>query len=220
MSPSDVQTAIDFVRVHVPGYRVVPKADVWWMRLLGHIMFFNHGFMTGYCSTIGRTTYAPPDPTWPMIIHEGRHAYQNQQGGTILSIVSGLAYALPQILAVVPLVLATFLSFSWLYIAAGIVLLCPLPAYFRMETELDAYAVEVLAKNLAGQGSIGELADQFSDFFFGSSYYWMWPFNSIRQRLYMMACNMKFGVIDDPYIADFRLADRTLRLRGQKEGEE
>jgi len=169
---SYLDEAISIVRLYCPKFKVVSKEDSLLHRTIGKIMFFNPGYMKNFYTTIGYTAATPIgiEASYEVIYHEGLHAIQAKKYTRLLF---GLAYLLPQILA--PLFVALSFIFSlWLLIPAAVLLL-PLPAYFRMKFELEAYCLSAMIEVWKGKYT-DESRNFIINNFIGENYYFMWPF--------------------------------------------
>jgi len=97
------------------------------------------------------------------------------------------SYFMPQNIGV-PLalisLLAIWFSLWWLMAIAFVVLLAPLPAYWRMKWEVRGYSAGLALSAWLAGGVSDELVDQVVHELSGSPYYWAWPFKrSLRSRL-------------------------------------
>lgn len=185
----------DIIRYHVPEYDLKMKSESWLQRLIGKIMGMvgNKTYMTSFWTTIGYTTYRPSNPgwgEWTVICHEGMHAIQARHMG---SIVMGMLYLIPLTL-IAPIALLGFWHWWFLIIAAACAL--PLPAYFRMKMEVEAYqismAVTYWMTGNVPQSNIEYIKKNFT----GWNYYKMWPFkSSIDKKLLKKYEEIKNGEI-------------------------
>lgn len=166
----------------VPSFSIKFKNEVWWMRLLGALLFFNHSFMTEYITTIGTTVYFPTKESFlrsqessaEVLAHELIHMVEAEETGRVLF---SLKYLFPQILSVLSLL--SFLAFihpafllNLIWLAAAL----PLPAYWRTQIEMNGYvmslAVQYWRAHYMLETSFRSIASQFT----GPAYYYMWPF--------------------------------------------
>lgn len=204
MTGSDrVMLAVNMVQSLVPGYEVTEKSGSSLQRAIGRIMGLlgNREYMTSYWTTFGTTSYRPsghrPDD-WQVVLHEGLHARRNRDDG---SVGRGILYMLPQALAPVVL-LGAFVS-PWFLL--GLLLLLPLPAYFRMRQELEAYTVS-MACQVWAEDAGPTVVDGYVDRFYDGSYYRMWPFRSdVRRRLWdRYLWIVGGGALEDTYMQGVR----------------
>jgi len=140
----------------------------------------NDKFMSSFWTTVGYTVYIPDqrpdDLDYQVIWHEGRHAMQSKR---LTRIGMGFLYLLP--LSLIPLVVLGAIFSVWALVAFPVLLL-PLPAYFRMKLEMQAYRTTLVAMAVAGDrvGDVTWIEDQFT----GPNYYFMWPFTlDVKRRL-------------------------------------
>jgi hypothetical protein len=222
----DAVSAETLVRAFVPAFKIVRKRDSKLMRLTANVLFFVPGFMDQFSTTIGYTAYLTDYAATNIgvIFHEGRHALQAYK---LSRPIMAILYLLPQVLGVVALavsltwlVVAAFFGWSWwqLPVAFGVLALAPIPAYFRMRFELDAYTVS-LAVQFWSTGSIKlDYMDRIANNFTSSDYYFMWPFKHsvfamVRKRVAFVA---SAHVLDDPYLAAIHtwMAERRLAKVG------
>jgi hypothetical protein len=141
------------ITAEFPKYQTKNKADVWWMRWLGHVM--GARFMSEYVTTIGNTMYMPSNlASWDvgqhcaLLRHEWTHMRQAKK--------------------------LTFPLFAFLYVFAFL----PVGlAYTRARFEYEAYSVQMEAWKEYGMDYSSDtqkawLVSQFT----GSAYLFMWPF--------------------------------------------
>lgn len=196
------------VQKYVPKFQRRPKADSKFMRFLGVVLGWlgMKTFMEDFSTTIGYTAYLTAEHMEHIgvIFHEGRHA---QQGKKYTRLGQGLLYLFPQILTLflVGYILtnASLHGFTWdcWPLVFVIPLAAPLPAYWRMKFEFDAYCVSMAVRhwcrNDVGFSYIERLIDNFT----GGAYYFMWPFrNYLRKRFLKKLEWIKSPKIaNDPY---------------------
>src|SRR5271166_2225033 len=176
MAFSDVVAA---AQVDFPDLQVKYKDESTLMKVLSGLMFFNPQFMTNYATTFGDTVYFPsrawlaanPYTANLVFIHECTHMYDEKRVGFWYS----LAYAFPQLLSPVMLLLLFFLS--WKIVVPLVVLfLLPLPAPWRAYFEKRAYFVQLYAGFKMRQENLATAAVDYAGWFRTEDYYWMWPF--------------------------------------------
>jgi len=172
-----------FTKVLVIIKRFQPKATLksknkmWQHRLLGKIFpkYMDFSTTIGWTIAIARKHV----PNWNVLAHEGVHILQAKRQTRI---IHSLLYVMPQILGVLGIVLPLILWNSWFLLFLLFAL--PIPAYFRMMKELEAYQLSVVLR----QWRYGKVEDKHYDYyvsnFTGLNYYFMWPFKEyIRDRL-------------------------------------
>jgi len=188
------QTLVDkFLKETVPfKVNLVQKENSRLMRFLAKLLFFNHGFMPNYYTTIGNTVYIPSH-AWTedslnkvaVIAHECQHIADNKR----LGILYPLMYLSPQLL--VPLwaaLAAVAIALGWSSLVWSIALIlmfvcaAPIPSPGRAWIELRGYRISAVAY-AAQYGRLDERALKFFiKQFTGPSYYFMYPFRKLIQR--------------------------------------
>lgn len=162
-------------------FSVKEKETSLFMRFLAFFMFFNKNFLTNFVTTVGKTIYFPKkyfetNNSRIVLCHEFRHIYDYNK----YSILFFLGYFFPQILAIFALL--GFIHWGFLFF---ILMLVPIPSYFRYKFELNGYlaglfVTELLLKNkIASKGLdllLKKQADAYEQHFKDNSYYFMWPF--------------------------------------------
>jgi len=142
------------VLAEFPDFKIVNKADSWFMKLVSHFMVSS--FMDSFVTTIWNTVYVPSG--WAtyseaekcsLLRHERVHMRQARK--------------------------LTFPLFAFLY------LLVFLPiglAYFRARFEMEAYTESLQADKDYGatNWNSSEMKAWVASQFTGPSYGWMWPF--------------------------------------------
>lgn len=200
----------------IPNFNVFIKERSSLMRFFGKIMFFNKFFMTRYITTFYPNIYFPRETlkdaqiTFSVLAHEFVHLLSAKRKSPIFH---GFLYGLPQILATLSLlsILAIWFSNMWLLNLLWLLLLAPIPAYFRTEEELDAYTmslyVAALQKNSFPNVTRKQLkshVDYISENFYGSNYYFMWPFKkNITEKLNQRIDKIAKGDYDNVYPYNF-----------------
>lgn len=182
------------------GIKVVEKKHSLFMRALGVLLFFNKSFMERYITTIGKTIYWPnwdkaqkrPQSTLDTYFHEAQHAYDYIKYHVFFI----LSYISPQIWALLALLafLAIFYSSAWLAALAFVILVAPIPAYFRALWEWRGASCN-LAFSIWRDGKVSEA---YKDFlvkrFKGPDYYFMWPFPKwFRRKLAKLEERIRAG---------------------------
>lgn len=160
----------EIAKKYVPKFKVISKEDSWFHRTIGFIF---RAYFTRYWTTIGYTAAHPPGRkhNWTTKIHEIQHARQSKK---YTRVGMGLLYLLPQILALLFILPAIFVSWWFLF---GLLFLLPLPAYFRMKFELEAYQLSVMVDYWLGRNTDYTI-DHYTHQFVSLAYYVMWPFKS------------------------------------------
>lgn len=117
------------------------KSESGLMKVIGALMFFNRQFMTHVTTTLGSTVYFPsreyvetdPAIAWDILAHELVHVMDYKRNRLFM-----VLYSLPQLLAVLAL-LAIPLHSWWPLLF--LLCLAPLPAPWRLNSELRGYAM-------------------------------------------------------------------------------
>ena len=165
------------------------------------VQIFNKRFMTGYITTLGSSVYFPGDRflyargVWKVLTHEGYHLWSAKKKTMI---GHGLLYALPQWLALLTLLSLLAIPFSgwWLLNLLWLLCLAPLPAYFRMREEMEAYVMS-MCNNWWLHGSIrDDQVDHIAGKFLKGDYYWMWPF---KKAIYKRLKKERLAIINGEY---------------------
>ena len=189
------QKVFDLIKSRVPKFRLRSKTQSRLMRFLGFLLSLVgvKDFLEKYWTTLGYTTYyidgpdGVADDEWMVLAHEGVHALQSKR---LTRFVMGFLYMLPQCLgaaflgaSLTMLVLAACGVVGWqcMWLACGLVLLAPLPAYWRMKFEIEAYYVfPMITMEWGMKLDVRPIVDMFT----GPAYYFMWPFkDEIESRL-------------------------------------
>jgi hypothetical protein len=192
------------------GGQIRFKDESLFMKTLGVLVWaFNRTFMTQYTSTIRKTVYFPSRKwleenyrlAWKVLAHEYVHIFDKRR----LRGRYGISYLAPQIGAFFGFGLCLILWLDAQYWVPFILLLAPIPAYWRMKLELRGYTMS-MAINGWRHGSVRDyqiafIAEQFTS----SAYYFMWPFeDAITKKLIQMAAAVEGdvileGEINEPY---------------------
>lgn len=175
--------AVAVIRKFVPEFNIKNKIDSKLHHAIACLMRFtgNDEYMMRFWTTIGYTAWKPNSDQYnypTVVFHEGRHALQSKK---LTRPLMGFLYLAPQILT--PFLCLALGMIEWYLFPIGLLLLAPIPAYFRMLLELDAYAVS-MAVDYWRSGFISEkYVDWYIMYFTGPQYYIMWPFkNDLRKR--------------------------------------
>lgn len=179
--------------------KVAYKDESWLMHFLFFFArLFNPNFMKYYVTTFGNTMYYPNkayievnhERAISIAAHEYVHMMQQKQYGWWYL----FSYALPQILALLSLLTIPLVFVSWwgLLPLLFLVFLLPLPAYWRMKWEKEAYVMSLFVQFYFARKKtnyIGQIVDYLKDQsvrmslqFSGWSYYKMWPWG-VRKDL-------------------------------------
>ncbi|MDE2425675.1 MAG: hypothetical protein KGO96_07195 [Elusimicrobia bacterium] len=170
-----------------PKLQIKYKDQSLLMKIFGFLSKpFNPSFMTDFITTMGNTIYFPRnydftdiEGTLDVLSHEFIHVLDYNKNPIFFS----LSYILPQILAIVPLLLIIFFPKLWfLFLLLTILFASPLPAYFRMKSELRGYTMSLATYYWLGYTITADLTNWVANEFTDSSYYFMWPFNNDIQR--------------------------------------
>lgn len=172
-------------QVQFPQLTIKYKDQSSLMKILAKILFFND-FMN-YTTSLGNTIYLPseakvkisPVSSAVVFMHELSHIYDSKS----LGLTSNLAYLFPQILALLSIPVFFILGFFPALIC--LLFLLPLPAYFRMQKEKQAYTVSLYVMNKMNHNNgfninLDTYKETFISEFSSGSYYFMWPFPGIR----------------------------------------
>lgn len=179
------------INSYFPSFAVKYKNQSIFMKFLGVLLFFSKSFMTDYTTTIGNTTYFPdqifintkPVTSTVVLLHELVHMHDEQKLGKI---IYSFSYLFPQILFLPSLLL--FFILSWKFVLPILLLLLtPLPAYFRMIYEKRAYMAALYSMNALNNKhkyniDLHAQANYFTTQFHGPSYYYMWSLNDIGKE--------------------------------------
>lgn len=181
----------------IPEFNIKFKNESLLMKIIGTIFFlFNSRFMTGFTTTLGYTIYFPSSEQLETangnnalvtMAHEFRHMIDTQRKGRLLF---SLSYLFPQVLAPLMLLFA-FISLP-LAIGLFVLFLLPLPAYWRMKTELNGYIMSLFSVNeILKEINISEtdrkdqlslLLPKMNHHFISLEYYLMWYFG-VKEQL-------------------------------------
>lgn len=163
-------------------FKLKVKEESSLMRFLNFFLKrINKNFMSGYVTTIGSTVYFPahrfldPKGMWPTLAHEAYHVWR---GKKLTFLLHAFLYLFP--LTLIPLILLSLLAiwFSNFWLLNLLWLLCaaPLPAYFRMKEEMEAYIMTMACHWWYGRSISDGLIAHIASKFLKSDYYWMYPF--------------------------------------------
>jgi len=184
------------------GLQVKSKEDVWHQRLLGKIFYWlgDESYREFNCTTIGGVIYTPKMVkdvlNDPILAHEVVHVRQHRAWGWIWEV----SYLFPQILGL--LALKGFWNPMWFLWA-----LCflPLPAPFRMWSELKAYKTTMSVDYWRWGGMNLEQFQAYLNTyllpkFTTRQYFWMWPFKGYLSRQFQAHwVYLKRDVVVDPW---------------------
>lgn len=209
--------AVSQAKISFPNIKIKFKDQSRFMTALGTILFFNKKFTTNYITTIGNSIYFPaqsfvvdhPVDSTITLLHELTHLYDAKKQSWLFI----LSYLFPQFLSLFAIPL--FFLFGYLGLIPLVALL-PLPAYYRMMEEKKAYTVSLYCYYFfSKQGydiDFNYEKSYMSSQFKGSSYYFMWPFNSINSYFDNILVQMQNG--EKPSIVDpeiYGLIDQILK---------
>jgi len=194
----------EVVRQEIPDFAIVKKSQSKLMQNINKVAkIFNPRFMSGYTTTLYPKIYIPDDRAedpdfWKVVAHELVHLVRAKKMGLLHT----LSYGFPQILAPLGLLSigAIWLGPWMLLNLIWLICLAPLPAYFRMREEMDAYAMSI-ACNYWRYGGIQQAQILWiADHFTSPDYYFMWPFEeNVESRLEDIAADIESGHYDDLY---------------------
>ena len=185
-----LENVITAAKKYYPELQVKFKDESSFMKVLATLLFFNKEFITKYSTTIGNTVYFPTKDYLKTknivniitFLHELVHIEDAKRVGHILY---SFLYLFPQILAV--LAIPLFFFNWWVALILFIVLLAPLPAYFRMVFEKRAYFTSLyVAQRLGTRLKFNPLLEENKEIFLkqfkNSSYYFMWIFPNLDKE--------------------------------------
>ena len=167
---------------YYPNLKIQYKDESTLMKLIGKVLFFNQSFST-YITTFGSTIYFPsrdhvskePDDSVAVLCHELAHMYSSQKK---TAIVYSLGYLFPQVL--VFLAVPTFIFFTFFKSLLWLLVLLPLPAYFRTQEEKAGYTIGLYVRNKINVTrnqqvfDLDKIKNENVQEFYGPSYYFMW----------------------------------------------
>ena len=197
----------DEIKKDIPGFDLISKEKSGFMKFLNFfVQLFNRTFLTHYFTTIAPKVYTPSSPTskiphtmWPVLAHEWHHLREAKRLSTPLW---AFRYLLPQVLFPLALlsILAVWFGPWWLLNLAWLLVLAPIPAYWRKKEELEAYTITLAIMHWRtgriGEYSLATVAKQF----YGSGYYFMWPFKkAISEQLVNEVTNIQAGKYDNVF---------------------
>jgi hypothetical protein len=208
------EAVLRIIQKYSPGFTVIYKNESMLHKIIGFILFFNPAYMTNYITTFSNKCAFPslsmiqrdPEVAAQVLAHEGRHAIDER----VNPILYKIKYLFPQILAL--LALLSIMSIWWrpaLWFLLALILLGPLPAYWRTHYELRAYTI-TLAVAYYSTGSISYaniVLENIISRFTGPSYWYMWPFKGyIREELSRALTEITTGTLHqyDLYAAEIR----------------
>lgn len=195
------------IRRYFPKFSIKYKDQSILMKIIGWFLFcsFNQFFMKEEATSLSQTIYFPnssfikrkPLTSIVFLCYELVHIHNKQR---LFPGVYCLSYLFPQVL--LPFLLPLFLI-SWkLALPLMILFLLPLPAYFRMQYEKQAYLASLYCMHTLNQkydyhidisGQLEVFVEQFSS----RHYYWMFPFQSIKRDFDKALLLIKAG--EKPY---------------------
>ncbi len=194
------QDLVEEAKLDFPKLDIKYKNESLFMKIIGKILFFNKDFMTSYTTTIGNAVYYPsntftksrPISSIIVLLHELVHIYDANK----LSLpLFGCLYLFPQILVLLALPL---LFIKWKLFLFSLLLILPIPAYFRMNFEKRAYLVSLyslyrLSNKLNFNINLDEQNETFLKNFKNKNYYWMWPFSGLDKEFDLATEKIKSG---------------------------
>lgn len=207
------------IKKNIPEFNLYIKERSKLMRFIGKILFFNKSFMTRFTTTLYPNVYMPredwenPWSCLPLLSHEYCHLISAKKKGSFLF---SFLYGAPQILAPLALLSLLAIPFSnwWLLNLSWLVLAGPLPAYFRMKEELEAYTMTLMvdmilfinhepSKEVLTKIEEDDIVFIASNFYTGA-YYFMWPFKkNIINKVKKQRIKILSGEYDNVYPYSF-----------------
>jgi hypothetical protein len=195
------QDLVQAAQKYFPSLQIKYKNESTLMKILGTIMFFNKGFMTKYTTTLGSTVYFPsinyikllPASSFILLLHELVHMHDEKKKGKF---IFKLSYLFPQVL--LPFACFLFLLTWKIALPVLFLLALPLPAYWRMQYEKRAYIASLYATNKIALTSnfnphLDTSAAHYLLYFQDSSYYFMWPFKSLKNEFDQCVAKIQAG---------------------------
>ncbi len=204
-----LETLTQSAKLYFPQLETQYKDQSWLMRLLGKILFFNKKFMTNYTTTIGSTVYFPnadfvkqrPISALVILMHELVHINDAKKMGSLLF---SFLYLTPQILALLAIPLLFLMGWK-IPLLLFLVLMSPLPSYFRMHFEKRAYMASLYVTNALGKKlGFDPMLDKNEAYYLSqfrnSYYYFMWVFKGLNKEFDVAVVKIKNGErpYDDP----------------------
>ena len=168
----------DIIKEFEPKTRIRNKEDVWYHKILGKILpseFSEYSTTTGYSIAMTEKHRGH----WGVLGHEGVHVLQSQRQTRLLH---GILYLLPQLL-VLGFILAPLItwSLSWWFLLF-LVFAVPIPAYFRMRKELEAYSASITFRLWRRSYVPEHYYKHYSVKFVEGHYWYMWPFRKYIEK--------------------------------------
>lgn len=166
--------------VAAPNTTVLSKEESRLMQFIAFVLRpVNPKFLKSYITTIGNKIYVPTEfwnkdeqTVLEVLAHEGIHTKQSQKFSLFLW---AFLYLFPLSLAPLAFVLLALFGHWIIGLVLTLVLLVPLPAWFRMKLEVEAYVITSLFRPSLDRSLITEyIVEQLS----GRWYYFAWPFKS------------------------------------------
>jgi hypothetical protein len=158
---------------------IIPKDKSLFMRILSKLIFFNKKFMTKFITTIGETIYLstgfndlPETSRVITLLHEYVHINQKRKDKLF-----SLKYLFPQ-----SLIILSFAAFLCPPMALFMLFLLPIPAYFRMKYEAEAYGLSLFLFKKSGIYHMDFEFEHCIKQFTGPNYYFMWPFEDFIRK--------------------------------------
>jgi len=175
------------------GIRIINKKDSKFMKLLSFLIFFNKNFMTSFTTTIGNIIYVSTEfeqreniSKVITLLHEFVH-FQQKNNDKLFQV----KYLFPQILILFSLFLFPFIGLISLLF---LLFLLPIPAYFRMKAEVEAYGINLFLFEKSGSFHMEHEFENCVKQFISPNYFFMWPFeDNIRKRLLKSWHNISDG---------------------------
>jgi hypothetical protein len=182
MPHTQVQDFINYTKKYTPRLKLAFKSNSKFMKFLGTLLFFNPDFMNT-TTTLGNTIYLPdenkynanPDNYLTDVVSGFIHIMDYKKFNILLPIT----FLLPQLLA--PLVVPfSFLGFHhshyWLFALFGILLLLPLPSYFRFKWKLREHLAGDALEYWENKYRNLPLSMAYLNNYLNATFWFMWPF--------------------------------------------
>jgi len=191
----------------VPSFEVRFKDESRFMKVLGKILFFTKGFMTGFITTIGTKVYftsrkeylADPANSFRVLAHEFVHVFDF----VLKPVRFPLGYLFPQILALFSLfAVLAFLSPYFLLCLLALLCLAPIPSVPRKDREMRGYGMSLKVEQWRGISPEGLdwWVSHSANNFVNSNYWYMYPYRDAVER------ELKGWLADDYCLGDNNVA--------------
>lgn len=172
-------------QVAAPETTLLVKEESKLMQFIAFVLKpVNPKFLEHYITTIGNKIYVPTEfwnkdeqTVLEVLAHEGIHTKQSQKYSLFLW---AFLYLFPQSLAPILFLLLALFGHWIVGLVLALVLLAPIPAWFRMKLEVEAYVITALFRPNLDRSLITEyIVEQLS----GRWYYFTWPIPSHLRKI-------------------------------------